>query len=290
MSTAICVIVRNEERGLLEWIAYHRVIGFDQILVYDNQSTDGTAEMCRKLAAAGVITYRFWPDPAPDYHIGPQVPAYEHAAAQCDADWLCFLDADEFLVLEHAASVAEWLAVAGRAGMPIALNWKIFGSSGEVEAGAGLVTDRFLRCGPQGLDVNRHIKTIGPTAALRAGARVHVHGWVLEGAAGLQYVDAMGEPVTVESCTFVTPPRWRGAWVNHYIVKSRQEFEEKRLRGKATHAVHAPDKYDRTYEGYFLQYDRNEEEDRAIQRFRAPLMAELAAPGFQPQRRLDPQA
>jgi hypothetical protein len=113
---------------------------------------------------------------------------------------------------------------------------------------------------------------------------------VLEGAAGLQYVDAMGEPVTVESCTFVTPPRWRGAWVNHYIVKSRQEFEEKRLRGKATHAVHAPDKYDRTYEGYFLQYDRNEEEDRAIQRFRAPLMAELAAPGFQPQRRLDPQA
>jgi glycosyltransferase involved in cell wall biosynthesis len=279
MSTAICVIVRNEERGLLEWIAYHRVIGFDQILVYDNQSTDGTAEMCRKLAAAGVITYCFWPDPAPDYHIGPQVPAYEHAAAHCDADWLCFLDADEFLVLEHASSIAEWLVMAGRAGMPIALNWKIFGSSGEDEAGIGMVTDRFVRRGLHGLDVNRHIKTVGPAAALRAGARVHVHGWVLEFAENLYYVDPLGEKVTVESCTFVTPPRWRGAWVNHYIVKSRQEFEEKRLRGKATHAVHAADKYDRTYEGYFLQYDRNEEEDRAIQRFYAPLILEITKLG-----------
>ena len=187
--------------------------------------------------------------------------------------WLCFLDADEFLVLEHAWTVEAFLAQAGAAGMPIALNWRIFGSSGEVSAGPGLVIDRFVRCGRATEDVNRHIKTLGPTSILKDGARVHVHGWVLE-RPGLFTVDAAGRPVSVEGCTF-TAPCWHGAWINHYIVKSREEFEAKRRRGKATHARSAPDKHDRDYGNYFTPYDRNEEEDRTIHRFRGRLIAGL---------------
>jgi glycosyltransferase involved in cell wall biosynthesis len=260
--SALVVIVRDEVRALLEWVAYHRVIGFDEIIVYDNESRDGTTELCQQLHNDGAITHRPWRDPPPESEIGPQIPAYEHAAANTSAEWLCFLDADEFLVLQDYKTVADLICVAGRYLMPIALNWKIFGSNGQTEYRDDLVIERFPRCGGPEQDVNRHIKTLGPASALQGGARVHVHGWVL--APGQHYVDALGNPVDVEECTFVTPPQWRGAWINHYIVKSREEFEQKQLRGKATHAVGDPTKYDRTVESYFTAYDRNEVEDGTI--------------------------
>lgn len=88
-----------------------------------------------------------WPDPVDSPEYGPQVYAYQHAARHLDTDWLCCLDADEFLVLETAATVQDLVADAGHDGMPIALNWRNFGSGGAVTAGLGLVTERFQRCG-----------------------------------------------------------------------------------------------------------------------------------------------
>lgn len=88
-----------------------------------------------------------WPDPVDSPEHGPQVYAYQHAARHLDTDWLCCLDADEFLVLETAATVQDLVADAGHDGMPIALNWRNFGSGGAVAARLGLVTERFQRCG-----------------------------------------------------------------------------------------------------------------------------------------------
>ena len=45
--------VKNEAPFLLEWIAYHKVIGFDEIVICSNPSTDGTEEILAPLALAG---------------------------------------------------------------------------------------------------------------------------------------------------------------------------------------------------------------------------------------------
>ena len=34
--SAICVFVRDEEDSIQEWIAYHALVGFDTVIVYDN--------------------------------------------------------------------------------------------------------------------------------------------------------------------------------------------------------------------------------------------------------------
>jgi hypothetical protein len=41
MSSAVCLIAKNEERAIAEWLAYQLVIGFDRIYVYDNESDTG---------------------------------------------------------------------------------------------------------------------------------------------------------------------------------------------------------------------------------------------------------
>ncbi|HLQ18006.1 MAG TPA: glycosyltransferase family 2 protein, partial [Tabrizicola sp.] len=38
--------MRNEGPFLLEWVAYHRVIGVRQIVIVSNGSTDGSDEIC----------------------------------------------------------------------------------------------------------------------------------------------------------------------------------------------------------------------------------------------------
>ena len=45
MTSTVCLIAKNEERALAEWLAYQCVIGFDRIVVYDNGSTDATASI-----------------------------------------------------------------------------------------------------------------------------------------------------------------------------------------------------------------------------------------------------
>ncbi|MBS0641899.1 MAG: glycosyltransferase family 2 protein [Proteobacteria bacterium] len=47
-----------QERSVLplEWIAYHRAIGFDHIVLYDNASTDGGAALIRSSWAASCTT------------------------------------------------------------------------------------------------------------------------------------------------------------------------------------------------------------------------------------------
>lgn len=262
-TVALCAIMRNEGPYVLEWIAYHRVIGFDQIIIYDNQSTDDLPAICRLLAEAGVILYVPWPDPTNSPEHGPQVYAYQHAAVHLDADWLCCLDADEFLVLENACTVQDLINSAGHAAMPIALSWRNFGSSGALEKAPGLVIERFVRCGTTESVGNIIIKTLGPKSAIRAGATVHIHGWPL--AEGQYYVDATGCPVDIERSTWLKPPRWKGAWINHYIVKSLEEFKRKAARGNASMGSDRPEKYGRTYESYFIPYDQNDVEDRTIQ-------------------------
>lgn len=62
LKTALCEIMRDEVHYVVEWIVYHRVIGFDRIIIYDNQSVDALPSICRSLAKAGLISCIGWPD------------------------------------------------------------------------------------------------------------------------------------------------------------------------------------------------------------------------------------
>ena len=40
LRVAICAIAKNEGPYLREWVAYHHLLGFDPIIVYDHESDD----------------------------------------------------------------------------------------------------------------------------------------------------------------------------------------------------------------------------------------------------------
>lgn len=263
--------MRNEAGYVVEWVAYYRALGFNQIIIYDHQSTDGTTALCTALARAGLIRHVPWTDQPDDQNA--QIPAYRQAADICGTDWLCCLDADEFLCLEHADTIHELLATAGVPSMPIALSWRNFGSGGAVRREAGLVIDRFTRFGGPEHRSTTHIKTLAPVALIAEGAVVHVHGWLL--APDQHYVNACGDRIEVYQHTFVDPPWWRCAWINHYLIKSREEFTAKKRRGRVDRREGDPEKHSQDEDNYFHPLDNNEFEDLAIHRIRPRVIAEI---------------
>src|SRR5579863_9708088 len=91
---AICAIFKDEARDLLEWLAYHTMIGVDQFFLYDNGSSDGGSDLVRRSSFARHVMVTNWPDRP------GQLSAYNHFRVHHVASftWVGFIDIDEFIM------------------------------------------------------------------------------------------------------------------------------------------------------------------------------------------------
>ena len=89
---------KNEGAFLLEWIAYHKIIGFTDIVILSNDCEDGSDEMLDHLSKSGEIIHLR--NDGPYDERGIQFAALKLADRQKavkEADWIMHLDIDEFL-------------------------------------------------------------------------------------------------------------------------------------------------------------------------------------------------
>ena len=77
----IIVTTKNEGPFLLEWIAYHRLIGFDNIVVFSNNNEDGSDVLLSALGDAGLIRYYDNSELSDGLPADPQNRAYRRAFA-----------------------------------------------------------------------------------------------------------------------------------------------------------------------------------------------------------------
>jgi hypothetical protein len=254
LRVGICAIAKNEGRYLEEWITYHNLLGFRPILVYDHESTDDTASVASRLEAFGLMERVAW---SPPVNAKPQWAAYEDAMGRFEGrlDWVAFIDLDEFIVLPQHQSVQAFLSEFGHLG-PIAMNWKIFGSSGASEIEPGLVIERFQRCSHLTFKGNHMVKTLAPLDSIVV-PRVHTCAF----REGTIYRTVTGEhiPPGEGRSRLVTHDVIR---VNHYFTKSAVEWEEKRERGKGAKRPGQANK--RRRQSDFAANDRNEDEETEI--------------------------
>ncbi|QHO73912.1 hypothetical protein ACH79_15955 [Bradyrhizobium sp. CCBAU 051011] len=224
---ALVAIMKNEGTYLLEWIAHYRLIGVRNIIIYDNDTADPGREMLEKLAASGLITLHKW---TVEVGISPQLSAYADALLRYrDAfEFLAFFDADEFLVQKTSTSITRWLPTLPADVGAIAINQRVFGSSGHRKRGAGLVVARFQLAAEPDYDENRWVKSIYRSSSVEVIGDCH-RGKLKSG----KYIlpnrqvafsddNATGKAEQIDYSLFQ---------LNHYIIKSEEEFLIKRQRG-----------------------------------------------------------
>ena len=60
----LATMVKNKRRWLREWIEFHLMMGFDHIIIYDNESEDEPYEILTAYVDQGLLTYIPWPPPS----------------------------------------------------------------------------------------------------------------------------------------------------------------------------------------------------------------------------------
>jgi len=252
---AIVAIFRNEAPYVLEWLAHHRTIGFSNVYIADNVSDDGTSELLAALDRLGYIRRISFPTSEGQ---PPQFAAYDRLLREFahEEEWVALIDADEFILplAEHrdVEGALAPLVEQGDIGA-IALNWACYGSSWRLNHTSGLVMERFFRRAFQKFGPNYHYKTILRRSAFE---RVLQNPHHLELKPGFRYVRMDGEelcPHQKHGQGLSTDVLWHGLRVNHYLVKSRQEFwENKSPKGRATLVGGTKG------EKYFVGHDKND--------------------------------
>ena len=117
MKTLLCAIVKNENRYINEWIVYHKNIGFDGIILYDNNDIDGEILNVKQDDFIRIVDYRGKHIVVPSdisvfkmkYTHGIQEQAYNdcYLNQADDYDWVAFFDIDEFLFIENNIKIKE---------------------------------------------------------------------------------------------------------------------------------------------------------------------------------------
>ena len=219
---AICAIFKDEAPYLLEWLAFHRMIGVDLFVLYDNGSSDGGAELIRASDFARNVTLIDWPDRP------GQLSAYNdfrvnHARR---FGWAAFIDIDEFIMPVAGGSIRDILM--RRVYEPYAQilpQWLVFGPSGHVTRPPGLVIENYTLRLPETAEANRHTKAIVRTDRLR-GIDHTPHAAECSGPA----CNTRGEAVLPYA---IQPTACHEVMViHHYFTRSREDWEFKRQRGR----------------------------------------------------------
>lgn len=267
LTLAICAIVKDEGPYLLEWIAYHRLVGVEHFVLFDNGSSDRTGHILSGLARAGIVDHVPWPDIP---HVAAQRPAYIAGLARL-ADrcrWVAFIDADEFLNPRCGRDIRAILTDHDTAA-GLVVPWRLFGSNGRVHHDDELVVSRFTRRAADAHPLNRSVKTI---VQARLVARPDIHTPSIT--AGT-LVDELGHVAGSQGHpSHHAVPDAAKLVINHYFTKSREEWHRKRTRGQATEPVDSiarlrPD-------DHFLTHDINDVEDLDLARHADAIRAEMA--------------
>lgn len=151
---------RNEGPFLLEWIAYHKVIGFDEIIIASNDCDDGSDRFLDALSEAGEIL-----------HLANGVSAGMSAQASAArlvqdsghisaGDWVMWLDSDEYLLPRRAGERVRDIISAIGASDAVSLPWRFFGDGGNLGWPGRQISERFTRAEPRNRSRAPQVKTL----------------------------------------------------------------------------------------------------------------------------------
>lgn len=266
MKLSVVCPVKDEGPYLLEWIAWHKMIGFTDILVLSNDCSDGSEVLLDRLAERGLIRHI---QHHPDEGQAPLASAYSIAFEDSGlraADWVMALDADEFLQISAGQGrVRDLVETAGLNGIGIAIFWKTFGNGGQQNWEDGFVHEQFTQAAISDDFPNNHYKSLFKNMdRFRRMASHSPSGFKDTWGGENVWVDCTGAPLNNVSLTdpanrqrAVARRRLRHdfAQINHYAVKSDESFDLKRTKKSGASLIYRHD------ELFHDTYNKNDVED-----------------------------
>jgi hypothetical protein len=206
-SVTLIAILKDEDKFVDEWIAYHRLVGVDHFILYDDDPQQHLKQVL--LPHATYVTFYDWTEP---YNVGngrdKQTRAYRHGLLHATSKWVGFIDIDEFIVLRRHKDVHSFLAEFDDA-HAVLLTWHLFGHNGVFDHLPGLVTESLTK---RQMRPGRMMKTI----VLRDAAREIKSAHTCSVQNRELVFDANHNRFTIDQY----PNKTAVAHINHYVCRS----------------------------------------------------------------------
>ncbi|WBU63670.1 glycosyltransferase family 2 protein [Paracoccus aerodenitrificans] len=269
--------IRNEGPFLLEWIAWHQMIGVTDFLVYSNDCADSSDLLLDRLADHGVLRH--------GYHEAPKEKSIHWNALNTawsldlhsSADWILISDLDEFPVIHAGSGLVDLIGALPEGTDAVALAWRLFGFNGVNSFQDIPVTSQFTRSSPEIM--------IHPIAGTffksffrpKAFARPGIHRPKHRKDSQPNWVDGSGKPMPSHISNNDKRLSLLGAGevrelveLHHYSVRSAQSFIVKSERGLPNHREKRVDLT------YWIERNFNTQENTAALRFIPQLEQRIA--------------
>lgn len=213
---AICAIVKNEP-DIREWVRYHYKLGVGKFYIRDNGAHPVTPvlEDFIRRRIVEVEHYR---------GKGLQLHAYHDCLRKFRTfhHFIAFIDADEFIVTKNSCSIPSILRRYEKYGA-LTLNWMMFGSSGLLHHPKSVIQS-YYNC-----HQHDHIKSVVNTMY---GISHYGNPHQFRYSHNKFAVDT--DFLRVDGFANIPRPSlYETMYLNHYHLKSKEDFERNRKRGFA---------------------------------------------------------
>lgn len=214
---AAVLLVKDENEYLPEWLAWHVAQGVEHFYIYDDSRESSVMDVLGDYAA--LCTVR----DAKRYQYHLQFEAYIDALRRFggEAEWMAFIDADEFLRSVDGTSITNVLNAMPASAAAVLCPWVVYNANGQTLKTSGTVRERFTQTVEWPLS-NPNWKSIVRPALVETMA-AHSPLKMSEGAI---LVDAHG--VEVEDKHSLPVDK---LVVDHYFTKSYEEWVERLAKG-----------------------------------------------------------
>ncbi len=217
---SLCLICKDENDYLAEWLDYHILMGVDRFYIYDNESQVSLRESLIDYIERGWVVVVDIPGKA------MQLYAYDHCLQNFGAytRWMGFIDADEFLVpkttLDLKGFMKNYEAYGG-----LAVSSLFFGSNGHKTRPAVGQIDAYTRRTHTTFKGNELVKSIVQPELVLMPSSPHdftfkKNTWCVN--EGLLRVDGQRFPNYTDKIQ-----------LNHYFCRSEREIDLKLRRGNS---------------------------------------------------------
>jgi len=227
ITTAVCCIAKWEDDYIDEFVEHHLKLGFDKIIIYDNNDDFSLCKRYRESDKIITIPYK--------KKKFAQIKAYHDCMIRFryKYDWIAIIDVDEFLFID-CPNIKDFLSDFADF-TSVAINWDCYGAGGQIYKENKPLSERFTIPGEGDIKhFNSHYKSIVNTHLFFKNRcffpnphQVHTRR------------KSKKQHCIVDDCknsivdSYIENPLYVRSRIKHYWSKSWEEYKAKVLRGRA---------------------------------------------------------
>ena len=270
MKTAVCCIVKNENDYLKEFVNWYRNLGFDNIILYDNNNTGGediNSSIGEYIDNGYVIVNNI-----KDKQIA-QLPAYNDCIKKYGHfyDWIAFFDIDEHLHLTKHNNIESFLSTFDSDVDSVLVNWMVMDDNDLVYNDRRPLEERFTRIAKNEhihynhISENQHIKTILKcTDRNVARARFPNPHFVT----GINKTTNANNQITQKNTFAINGIFLENAYLKHFSTKTITEWcYNKMVKGSPDISFNIHIKERNTINAFFVVNEKTDEKMKIVDKF-----------------------